>query len=301
MKIHFIKSAYGIYGGGLDEPFRYFGRIISDKFQAEKIEFSFDEIEIQLASFSSKVNDPVYIEWYNKLPIYYRGRKMVRIILPVPHKEKELSDVFELTCRAFDIFASKKKKTDVFDADKVRSTLSDLEKELQSIDLPELSRSYATVLRQETITRRIGERTAREQIDNEKTRLIYDIRFYYSFENVEARYFLPYDNRFCNRILVKLRERKFRLPGYTHLYIMVSDSFENALYRAVKAETWYVYGIAVLENYADYPTMHEDKKKRIVFDLIKQGLNDIAKIDKLDHGTLNEVLNEVENDIFFKR
>ncbi|NDV67180.1 hypothetical protein, partial [Bacteroides sp. 224] len=54
MWIYFSKSSFGTYGGGLKEPFQYFGRIISDKFKKENIELPFEEIEIQLAFFSPK-------------------------------------------------------------------------------------------------------------------------------------------------------------------------------------------------------------------------------------------------------
>jgi len=300
MYIHFSESRYGSYGGGLEEPFRYLGRIMWDKFQSENINFWFEELEIQLTYFSPKVKKEEYIEWYNKLPIYYRGKRMVRVILPVEEGKKTLDGIFQLIYLAFDILASKKKKTDVFDTEKSKAALIQLEEEMRTTDLWELNNKYKALLRQETIERRYQERMVREQEDKDKKRLIYDLRFYYRFENIGNLYFSPYDNRFADRVLNKLRERKFRLPDYSHLYIMVSDTFANALYHAVRAENWFVYGIAVMENYADYPTMKEVDKKRVVFDLIKQGLNDIATIDKLDMVTLNEVLNEVEQDIFKK-
>jgi hypothetical protein len=299
MKIHFIKSEYGTYGGGLVEPFRYLYRVVSDRFQAESIKFSFEEIEIQLALLLPKIKKEEYIKWYNKLPTYYRGKNMVRVILPVTERQKNLTDVFQLLYKSFDILALKKKKDDIFDTEKIKTTLSQLEKELQATDLWELNRKYELLLRQEFIEKVRQDRVIREQANDEKKRLIHDLRFYYKLPDVEKYgYFSPYDNEFCYKILENLRERKFRLPNYTHLYILVSDTFENALYRAVRGYNWHVYGIAVLENYADYAKKKEVEKQRIVFELIKQGLSDIAKIDKLDSKTLNEVLDEVEQSIF---
>lgn len=298
MYIHFTESRYGSYGGGLEEPFRYLGRIMWDKFQSENINFWFEELEIQLTYFSPKVKKEEYIEWYNKLPIYYRGKRMVRVILPVEEGKKTLDGIIQLIYRAFDILAAKKKKADVFDTEKSKAALIQLEEELRAKDLWELNNKYKALLRQETIERRYQERETRKQENKENKRLIYDLRFYYHFENIGNRYFSPYENDFTNRILDKLRERKFRLPDYSHLYIMVSDTFENALYHAARLENWFIYGIAVMENYVDYPAMKEVDKKRIVFDLIKQGLNDIATIDKLDVDMVNEVLNEVTQDIF---
>ena len=303
MIVYFTKCEYGVsYGGGLKEPFRHIDRIISDRFQSENIEFSFGEFEIQLASLPQNEKNEKAIIYYSKLPIYYRGKNMIRVIVPFStEQEQNLTDLFQLIYNVFDIAASKKKKGDIFDAEKVKSVLLNLEKELEKADLRELNCKYENTLRQQAIEKRKQERTAREQTNTEKTKLIRDLRFYYHFENIPKLYFAPYDNRFCDKILEKLRQKKFKLPDYTHLYIMVCDTFENALYHAVRAEKWFVYGIAALENYADYANKKEIEKQQIVFNLIKQGLYDIGKIDKLDVKTLDEVFDEVERNIFKKQ
>ena len=108
---------------------------------------------------------------------------------------------------------------------------------------------------------------------------------------------MPYSLKFCNKVVIKLREAKFRLPNYDHLYIIASDTFENAIYKATRGSDWFVYGITVLENYKNYTALKEEDKKRVVFDLIKQGLHDIAKIDSLDISTLNKVLDETEKEL----
>lgn len=298
MWIYFTKTVYGTsHGGGLNNPFHYFGRIISDRFQSEKINFPFQEIEIGLLFPSSKITGKEYANWDKQLPHYYRGKNLVRIIFPLIEEEKNLTDVFQLIHKAFDIITSKKKKDDNYNSDKIKSTLLQLEKELELSNLFELNSKYETLFRQKTIEKQFQERTIRKQRNDEAKKLISDLRLYYWFPNNQNFFFSPYDNQICNRILEKLRQKKFRLPNYSHLYIMISDTFEDALYHAVRTENWFVYGIAVLENYVEYPTKSDAKKKQIVFKLIKQGLNDIAKIDKLDKETLNEVLDEVERDI----
>ncbi|MGE8344079.1 hypothetical protein BSF41_01160 [Flavobacterium sp. ACN2] len=300
MQIYFIKSGYGTYGGTFDEPFENFGRIISDRFQQEEIGFPYKEIEIQLACFSNKPkgkDKEIYNDWFNKLPNYYRGKSMVRVTLPVFETERTLDDVFKLIYSGFEIIFAKKKKDDLYNAELVKQVLSLLEAELQNTDLWQLNRECESILRNETLIRRVDERKERENrvIQNEK--LIRDLRFYYHFEGIDKLYFAPYSYKFCEKIRAKLREKKFKLPDYTHLYIEVSDSFENALYNAVRAENWFVYGIAVLEDYVGYASKNETEKKRIVFNLIREGLNDIARIDKLDSQILNDVLDEVESDI----
>jgi len=301
MNIHFVKCEYGIsYGGGFNKPFRYLGRILAERFQAEHIEFSFQEIEIQLTSLPQETQDEKSISWYNKLPIYYRGKNMVRVILPVTEIQENVSDIFQWIYKAFDIIAAKKKKGDLFATEKTKEILNKLETELNATDLFELNDTYERIERQKTIERNIQERTKREQIADRKMRLIYDLRFYYRLPGAEKLYFRPYDDRFLNIIYDKLRHRKFRLPNYTHLYIMVADTYDNALFHAVRAENWFAYGIAVFEHYAEYTTLNETEKHRTVFDLIKQGLNDAATVDKLDRETLNAVLDEVEQKFFGK-
>ncbi|NDV94600.1 hypothetical protein D0T84_06645 [Dysgonomonas sp. 521] len=295
MWIHFSKSSFGIYGGGLKEPFRYFGRIISDKFKKENIELPFEEIEIQLALFSPKAKkDETYTEWYKKLPYYYRGKKMTRVILPVEKQKDNLEDVFLFINKAFEIITSKKKKDDNYSSDKLKSTLLQLEEELKIVDLWELDSRYENLLRQEIIEKNRQERIIREQTDSEKKRLIYDLRLYNAIPNTEERYFFPYNSQICEIVYDELRKKKFRLPDYTHILINVSDTFENALHNATRIYNWQGFGVAVYKDYKDFPKKTETEKRRIVFDLIKQGLNDIAEVDKLDKKTLNKVLEEVE-------
>ena len=56
---------------------------------------------------------------------------------------------------------------------------------------------------------------------------------------------------------------------------------ESALYHAVKYN-WQGFWIAVYENYKNYSTKNKTEKQHIVFELIKQGLNDISEVDKWD-------------------
>jgi hypothetical protein len=296
MEIFFRPCEYGIsFGGGLEEPFTYLNRAVSDRFKAEEIMFPYGEIEIQLTYLPLKADDKA-LEWYSKLPRYYRGKNMVNVYLPVNAQESKggsIETVFGLLHKAFDLIISKKKKDDKYDATKIKMSLHQLEEELKTCDIWEIHEQYKSLLRQEHIQRNKEERITREQSHAEKKRLIQAIRLYYYFENIGLKYFAPYDHRLCDKILEKLRERKFRLPDYTHLYIVVSDTFENALYHTTRMEKWYVCGIAVLEDYVAYADKKDPTKKQIVFDLIKQGLYDISKIDKLDTEVLNEVLYDV--------
>lgn len=298
--IHFSKSSEGSYGGGLNKPFSHLGRIISDKFLSKNIEFPFKEIEICLA-FSSLKDSEKTKEWIAKLPHYYRGKTMVRVTLLMIKQEENVADIIELIDKAFGIITSKKKKDDDYDVLKLNEAVSELRKELQETDVVKLDQKYENTVRQERVFKNEQGRVVREQANEDKKKLIYDLRFMFYLPDIELLYFSPYARRFCDNILEKLREKKFRLPGYTHLYIMVSDTFENALHHAVQSESWFVYGIAVLEDHLAYPEKQEIEKKRIVFNLIKQGLKDIAIIDKLDMKILDEVLDELEQKTFYRK
>ncbi|RYJ39084.1 hypothetical protein NU08_1922 [Flavobacterium anhuiense] len=266
MQIYFIKSGFNSYGGTFNEPFRYLGNIISDRFRTEGVEFPFKEIEIILALFSNKPkgkDKEIYNDWFNKLPRFYRGKNILSVTLPVFANEKSLEDIFQLIYRGFELIFAKKKKDDLYDIEKVKQVLSLLEIELQNTDLRKLNEEYESLLYQEALTRRTEDRKERENRSVENKKAIRDLRFYYHFENIGYRYFDPYDSEICDKILNKLRDRKFKLPDYTHLYIQVSDSFENSLYNTVRNENCYVCGIAVLKDYKDYQKKKEEEKKRI--------------------------------------
>jgi len=222
---------------------------------------------------------------------------MIRVILPVEKQEENLADVFQIIYTAFDILTSKKKKDDNYNPDKLKSTLCHLEQELKTVDLWELNSRYENLFRQEAIEKNRQDRIAREQTDTEKKKLIYDLRLYNRIPNTDEKFFFPYNRQICELIYEELRKKKFRLASYTHMLINVSDTFENALYHSTKLYDWQGFGIAVYTNYAEFPAKNKAEKQRIVFDLVKQGLNDMAEVDKLDKKTLNEVLDEVEKKI----
>jgi hypothetical protein len=168
------------------------------------------------------------------------------------------------------------------------------QKALQTID--ELSALDAEKLkaRQNCIDNALKDRMARENANIEPNRLIYDLRFYYHIDGIDRFYFAPFDLQLCGALLERLRAAKFKLPNYTHIYISVSDSYENALYHALRLENWFAYSLAVLKNPAEYAIKKEHEKRQIVFDLIKEGLLDTAKIDNLDLATLTKVLDETK-------
>lgn len=204
----------------------------------------------------------------------------------------EFSEVFQL-------LEHKKKVPDNFQTESILKLLPQLTQELHE-NLDFHNQKFAQIIRQEIIDRVKQDRQERQQNTNPAKRLIRDIRLYYNFENqaIERyKFFFPYSNQLCDKILNHLRARKFRLPNYDHLYIMVSENIDNALSHAIRGERWLVYGIAVLEKPLEYQCLTPKEKKKVVFNLIKQGLLDIAQVDNLDTNILNEVLNHLEQSL----
>jgi len=95
MYIRIEKSEYLSWSDRLEEPLTYLPTILLDRFRAQDIAFPYQEIEIQLAFLSPHVKDERHLEWYGTLPIYYRRRNIVRVVLPVEKRETSLTEAFE--------------------------------------------------------------------------------------------------------------------------------------------------------------------------------------------------------------
>lgn len=296
MKITFKKQESGSYGGCLDKPLRYLGRILEEIFDSANIKFYVDEIEILFAYKSDESDNEKYKNWYKKLPVYYRGKNLTRVHLAVLNREDTLDNVFEQLNVAFEIFDKKKRKTESLNLAQIKTILNDQFSKLKMTDLWALYHEYEELNKKETIQKRIEERLKREEVSVNCNRLIYDLRFHYFFNDMEKLYFYPYDKEICENLLERLRNKNFKLPNYTHLCVMVSNNFDNALFHAVRCAEWFVYGISIYENYHGFKTINENEKRRIVFELLKNGINDAARIDKLDFEILNSVFKEFEND-----
>lgn len=297
MKITFKKQESGSSGGNLDKPLRYLGRILTDIFDYENIEFNVEEIEIVFSYKSDEGDNEIYKNWYKKLPVFYRGTNLTRVHLAVSNREDTLDNVFEQLNLAFEILDKKKRKTERLNLDKIKSILNDQFLRLKKTDLWAIYYEYEELNKNETIRKRIEERLKREEESVNCNRLIYDLRFHYFFDDTKKLYFSPYDNEICQNLLERLRSKNFKLPNYTHLCVMVSNNLENALFHAVRGEQWFVYGISIYENYDEFKILSENEKRKVVFELLKNGINDVARIDKLDFDILNSVFKEFENDV----
>lgn len=295
MRIILSESSYGTYAAGLSAPFTYIGRILSETLD-ETVKFPVKEIEIERCHFKSNLqDDKTYMEWFSKLPYYRRGKNTIHVCLPNTDEPVKLETVLRNIEDAFSIILSKKKKDDTYDSVKVQSALMKLKCFLLNNDIQAIHRQYEQLVTKERLRDRMQERETRGKTEVKADRLIRDIRLYYRFAGIGKLFFAPFDTFLTEEILSELRKNKFRLPKYTHLYIMVSDTFDNALLEAVQYEAWHIWGIATLSNYTEYPDLNDRQKQKIVFDLICTGLNDIAEIDKLDRNMLNNVLDKIKS------
>ena len=299
MEIWLRKKRFNSSGESFSAPYEHLDRIIANKLIENNITFPFNEIDIELVyNIESDRKNDKFNQWFKKLPHYYRGKNMIRVSIAAQDEAEYLENIFNLIISSFEILLEKKKKTDDYNSVQVMDSLLELKQEMSQLDLWQLHTKYENILRQERIEKNLQNRKDREIAKIENKRLIKDIRLSDTFGLGGKSSFMPYSLQFCDKITIKLRKVKFRLPNYDHLYIKVSDSFENAIYDTVTVYAWYVYGVAIFENYETFESLKEEGKKRVVFDLIKQGLYDIAKIDKLDILTLDKVLVETEKEIF---
>ncbi|MDR2638422.1 MAG: hypothetical protein LBC09_01130 [Helicobacteraceae bacterium] len=289
---------YGSYGGGFDPPLRYFSLYLSDLWA--DIYPAIDTLELNLG-YPKKAPTEQATKWYSSLP-YSRFTKksgLFQVSVAFPELSARRSVGWY---KLYPLFLDKLREV-ITIIDKKIGDQSEAQKALRTIDeltlldaekLKALDKAYEIKARQNRIDGALADRTARQNANIEPNRLIYDLRFYYRIDGIDRFYFAPFDLQLCGAILERLRAAKFKLPNYTHIYISVSDTYENALYHASRLEKWFAYSIAVLKNPAEYATKKEREKRQIVFDLIKEGLLDAAKIDNLDLATLTKVLDETE-------
>jgi len=68
---------------------------------------------------------------------------------------------------------------------------------------------------------------------------------------------------------------------------------DEALKASFAIEDWYVNGLAVID-FDHYQQLSEKEKEHCVFDLIAEGLKDIAILDQLDFSKMEEVFRKIK-------
>lgn len=117
-----------------------------------------------------------------------------------------------------------------------------------------------------------------------------DLRLYFTYEVPQEFHYLYNYAEVVGRIL---HQKQLLCPGYSHIYISIGETEEEAIARAIEAEDWYRFGIAVLskEQLINTPV---DQLESLLLKLISDGLHDLAKLDKLDTAKIDEAIRMAE-------
>lgn len=86
-----------------------------------------------------------------------------------------------------------------------------------------------------------------------------------------------------------LRQKQFLCPGYSHIYISIGETEEEAIAATYESDSWSRFGIAVLkkETLLNTPV---DQLDALMLKTITDGLHDIAELDHLDRHKIDEAI-----------
>src|SRR5687767_6190751 len=119
-----------------------------------------------------------------------------------------------------------------------------------------------------------------------------DLRLYFSYDLPKPLWYLQ---SFTDSLLELLQQKRFRCPGFTHIYISIGETRKEAIAEAYEMESWYRFGIAVLplKKILSAP---ENNKEAIFFKAVSTGLLDVAKREGLDTTTIREALQQAKKE-----
>lgn len=326
MKIYFSTGTFGKSSGGLKGNLYHLTNYIHSELANLNFNSNFEEFWFTLLyppmfrASSDFGNETKFAGYYSKLPYCRINRKFKSINLTL--KAPELSEYFEkeiikesgnlieieekfknldetqiaiaVIDKYFDavsLIKSKLKSGDIFDAEIFINFLTDLKSKINPIFLEHLNSKQSEREHKQIIEKSLEKRKQRRLTDKPKDKAIRDIRVFYNSLPNKSLY--PFDFQFIEIFLNLLSKKQFKCPTYHHLYIAVGQTFEEALKTAYAYEDWFIYGIATIE-YDKYQGSNEKQKEEMVFEIISEGLLDIAKIDKLDIKSLEEVITEIK-------
>ena len=131
-------------------------------------------------------------------------------------------------------------------------------------------------------------REGRQAVHQLPDKPIRDIRLFFKYALPPSLFYL---RRYADLVLHLLTEKGLLCPHYDHVYIRIADSEKDALANVVVVEDWYTYGIAVLKEETLLAADHAEQQA-LVLNAIKEGLLDIAALDKLDGSLIHEAIRE---------
>lgn len=156
----------------------------------------------------------------------------------------------------------------------------------------------ANTFNRETYKTNLAKRELRRQQYRESDTLLQDIRVYFTY-SIPNTYFYLFT--FTQVILRILQKNQFKCPGYSHIYISIGETKEEAIARAYELEDWYRFGIAVMtrEELLNAP---DDELEALMLEKITDGLKDIATLDNLDVDKIDGAIHHAQEwGIFHER
>lgn len=240
------------------------------------------EVGLKAPEFSEIIQKEDQIKYEHKFNIESKYKNI---------QETELAKILiDKYLQAAEIIESKLTDDD-FDFELFKSTLSSIK---QKINLEFLKVSNADQIerqRKKRIKIALEKRKQRELETKPVDKQIRDLRIYYNGLPKGALY--PYDYQYAAIFLNLLRKNGLLCPGYHHLYIQVAKTFDDGLINSVAFEDWYVDGVSVID-FDSYKNQTEKEKEETVFNVIVNGLFDIAAIDKLNKSIIEKTVEEIK-------
>ncbi|MCS3801812.1 hypothetical protein [Niastella sp. OAS944] len=156
----------------------------------------------------------------------------------------------------------------------------------------------ANKFNRETYKTNLAKRELRRQQYPEPDTLLQDIRIYFTY-SIPNTYFYLFT--FTQVILRILQKNEFKCPGYSHIYISIGETKEEAIARAYELEDWYRFGIAVMTK-EELLNASGDELEALMLEKINNGLKDIAALDSLDVTKIDKAIHHArEWGIFHER
>jgi len=325
MKIYLMPSTAGRYGGGLKGNLKHLVAIIQNRLDSSGFVSSFNEFWLTI--FYS----PLYVlpgvvgiendfkkvfetlpscfvnRRYKKIDVNLKGfefsehldkvdQKKYKHQFEVDNQYKNLSEIelahvlIDKYVEAGSIVKLKLKKGEVFDFDTFKNELLLLKSQLSNDFLESENAKIATKSKADTLKHAIDLRGERSISNKIKDKRIRDFRVYDCDLGAKALY--PYAYQYSEIFLNILRHKNLLCPVYHHLYIQVCKTMDACLERSFNLDHWYINGLSVID-YDRYLQQNETEKEQTVFNVIVNGLRDIAHIDKLDSEIIESAIQEI--------
>lgn len=156
----------------------------------------------------------------------------------------------------------------------------------------------ANTFNRETYKTNLAKRELRKQQARQPDTALQDIRVYFTY-SIPNTYFYLFT--FTQVILRILQKHQFKCPGYSHIYISIGETKEEAIGRAYELEDWYRFGIAVMTK-EEMLSAKDNALEALMLEKITDGLKDIAALDGLDVNKIDKAIHHTQEwGIFHER